>query len=60
MTEVKLIVIPLSILIFMIYVIYKMVVTGKTHRKGAKKLRKKLLPMFYGKTSVFAKMKENS
>ena len=58
--EVKLIVIPLSVLVFMIFVIYKMVTTGKTHRKGAKKLRKKLLPMFYGKTSVFAKLKESN
>ncbi|HTA62033.1 MAG TPA: hypothetical protein VK835_06245 [Bacteroidia bacterium] len=57
--EVKLIVIPLSVLVCMIYIIYKMVSSGKAHRKGAKKLRKKLLPMFYGKTSVFAKMKEN-
>jgi|GEM_PF-1636746 hypothetical protein len=55
--EAKLIIIPLSILVFMIYVIYQMVRTGRTHRKGAKKLRKKLLPMFYGKTSIFAKMK---
>ena len=55
--EAKLIIIPLSILVFMIYVICQMVSTGRTHRKGAKKLRKKLLPMFYGKTSVFAKMK---
>jgi hypothetical protein len=58
--EAKLIIIPLSILVFMIYVIYQMVSTGRTHRKGAKKLRKKLLPMFYGKTSVFAKMKTNT
>ena len=55
----KLVIIPLSVLLFMIYVIYKMISSGKSHRKGAKKLRKKLLPMFYGKTSVFAKMKEN-
>jgi hypothetical protein len=58
--EAKLVIIPLSILVFMIYVIYQMVSTGRTHRKGAKKLRKKLLPMFYGKTSVFAKMKHNA
>jgi len=55
--EVKLIVIPLSVLVFMIFIIYKMVSSGRSHRKGAKKLRKKLLPMFYGKTSLFAKMK---
>jgi hypothetical protein len=58
--EVKLIVIPLSVLVFMMYVIYQMVSTGRTHRKGAKKLRKKVLPMFYGKTSVFAKLKSNA
>lgn len=55
--EVKLIVIPLTILALTMYVIYQMVSTGRTHRKGAKKLRKKLLPMFYGKTSIFAKYK---
>jgi hypothetical protein len=58
--EAKLVIIPLSILVFMIYVIYKMVSTGRTHRKGAKKLRKKLLPMFYGKTSIFNKIKSNA
>ncbi len=51
---IKLTVISLLILVFMIYVIYQMVSTGRVHKKGAKKLRKKLLPMFYGKTSVFA------
>ncbi|HKC69223.1 MAG TPA: hypothetical protein VKG26_13385 [Bacteroidia bacterium] len=58
--EIKLIVIPLTILACTMYIMYQMVSTGRTHRKGAKKLRKKLLPMFYGKTSLFAKMKNNA
>jgi len=53
--EAKLVIIPLSILVFMIYIMYQMISTGRTRRKGAKKLRKKLLPMFYGKTSMFSK-----
>jgi len=51
---IKLIIAPLLVLVFMIYVIYQMVSTGRLHRKGAKKIRKKLLPMFYGKKSLFA------
>ena len=51
--EVKMLVIPLVILVCMFYVIIQMVRTGRVHRKGAKKLRKKLLPIFYGKKSLF-------
>jgi hypothetical protein len=40
--------------------VYVMVMTGKTKRKGAKKLRKKLLPMFYGKKSIFKKNKNDN
>ncbi len=53
--EAKLIVIPLLVLVFMMYVIYQMVTSGKAHRKGAKKLRKKLFPFFYGKSNIFKK-----
>ena len=41
----------------MVYVIYQMVSTGRVHKKGAKKLRKKLFPVFYGKKSLFAEKK---
>ncbi len=49
MTEVKLIVIPLSILIFMIYVIYKMVVTGKRTEKAQKNYEKNYCLCFMAK-----------
>ncbi len=51
---VKIIILSVLALGTMMYLIYQMVSTGRVRKKGAKKIRKKILPFFYGKTSIFA------
>jgi len=51
---IKLAVISILALACMIYLVYQMVTTGRVRKKGAKKIRKKILPVFYGETSIFA------
>jgi hypothetical protein len=51
---IKIIIISSLALGSMIYLVYQMVSTGRVRKKGAKKIRKRILPFFYGKTSIFA------
>ena len=55
-------ILPILIAIFFLClimgVIIKMAITGQTKKKGAKKIRKKVLPMFYGKGSIFKKIEK--
>jgi hypothetical protein len=50
---IKLIILSIAGLLFMVYIIYQMVSTGRVHRKGAKKLRKKLFPVSMEKRASF-------
>ncbi len=48
----SLIAVTVLFLMAMLYIIYRMVSTGKIRAKGAKKRRKNMLPFFYKKRSL--------